>query len=272
MESLTTSARCSIRQTLVALLLVMVSDSIESFQIRSNYLKSQTGVGICNIFQQLHRNTIIDSTIRATTKRKEFLDEQDFKSFDQNISNSTTTITISYEGQSCDINVQPQESILSALERQSIHIQTQLTTLPDMPFDCRRGNCLTCAALVKDQSVFDTNLKILRTDDNGLSPTLSNHLQDQGYILTCSSFVEPQNESDEATTASSSSSSSSCLHLELGVHNELWNEIYSNRFMTPETQYVARTAIARVLRKSAERNLQEWVQSTEKMLQQTEIE
>jgi hypothetical protein len=43
-----------------------------------------------------------------------------------------TTIKVSYEGQSCDIKVLPNESILSALERQSLYVQSQLTALPDM--------------------------------------------------------------------------------------------------------------------------------------------
>jgi ferredoxin len=177
-----------------------------------------------------------------------------------------TNIAVSYDGESCHIIVLPNESILSALERQSIQVQSHLTSLPDTPSDCRRGNCMTCAALVKNPSTTNLNERLLiRMDENGLSPAMSELITEQGYVLTCSSFLRDH----EADT---SMHSVSVLELELGVQNDIWNEIYANRFTTPETQLIARAAMARVLRQAAERNPQEWLTSTEKVLRQTELE
>ena len=175
-----------------------------------------------------------------------------------------TTITVSYEGQSCNIQVLPNESILSALERQAKYVQSQLTTLPDMPSDCRRGNCMTCAAQIRNHHRNHNNQDvIIRRHDNGLSPIISNLIADQGYLLTCSSFVAPPRQHDATTTTSDTSN---MIQLELGVHHEIWQEVYDRRFTTPETQYVAQAAMARVLRQSAERNPEEWRQSTERLL------
>jgi hypothetical protein len=111
---------------------------------------------------------------------------------------------------------------------------------------------------------------IRTTNDNGLSPTISKMIADQGYLLTCSSFVIPPQSDGTATTTTNSSSS--VLQIELGVQNEIWNEVYDNRFTCPDTQLIARAAMARVLRQSAERNPNEWIQSTERILRQTDIE
>ena len=184
-----------------------------------------------------------------------------------------TTVKVSYEGQSCTIKVFPNESILSALERQSIDIQSHLTALPEMPSDCRRGNCMTCAGRIMNDKNSPTSSGnydefVVRTDDNGLSPTISKMIADQGYLLTCSSFVRPPRNDDSSAT----STPSNILQIELGVHNEIWNEVYDKRFTSPETQLVARAAMARVVRQSAERNPHEWKRSTERLLRQTETE
>ncbi len=175
-----------------------------------------------------------------------------------------TTVAVSYEGQSCNIQVLPNESILSALERQAKYVQSQLTTLPDMPSDCRRGNCMTCAALIRNHHHNNDNQDvIIRPDDNGLSPIISSLIADQGYLLTCSSFVTPPHQHDITTTTLDTSN---ILQLELGVHHEIWQEVYDRRLTAPETQLVAQAAMARVLRQSAERNPEEWRQSTERLL------
>jgi ferredoxin len=178
-----------------------------------------------------------------------------------------SNITVSYEGQTCDVTVMPNESILAALERQSMHIRMHLTALPDMPSDCRRGNCLTCAAsivdrrsgaLAVDELALSDSLDVVRSNGDGLSPAMSKLISDKGYVLTCSSFIEQKQ------------SSASSLRLELGVQDDVWYEVYSNRFKTPETELAARTAMARVLRQSAERNVEEWARATERALRQTE--
>jgi hypothetical protein len=132
---------------------------------------------------------------------------------------------------------------------------------------------MTCAGLIMNNknspsSSGDYDRLVVRTNDNGLSPTISKMIADQGYLLTCSSFVRPSQNDDAADTSNSSNE----LQIELGAHNEIWNEVYDNRFTSPETQLVARAAMARVLRQSAERNPNEWIQSTERILRQTEIE
>lgn len=173
---------------------------------------------------------------------------------DQSLDRPGTTITVSYAGQACNITVGSNESILSALERQSTYIQSHLTNLPDLPSDCRRGNCLTCAASLIWPPRTDSN-QILHTLDDGLSPAMSELMVEKGYILTCSSFLPP---------------SAPVLRLELGVQDDVWKDVYRDRFTTPETQLAARSAMARVLRQSAESNLPEWMRSTEEVLRQTE--
>jgi ferredoxin len=174
-----------------------------------------------------------------------------------------TTITVSYAGKSCNITVGNSESILSALERQSTFVKSQLTDLPDLPSDCRRGNCLTCAASLVWKSVEDdaplVDAEFISTQDDGLSPTMSEMIAKKGYILTCSSFITPQR-------------SAPAIRLELGVQQDVWKEVYRDRFATAESQLTARAAMARVLRQSAERNLPDWMRATERVLRQTEIE
>jgi ferredoxin len=173
-----------------------------------------------------------------------------------------TTITVSYAGQACNITVGINESILAALERQSTFIQSHLTALPDLPSDCRRGNCLTCAASLmweeNDDSPF-LDTEFIHTQDDGLSPAMSEMIANKGYILTCSSFITPQR-------------SAPAMRLELGVQEDVWKEVYRDRFTTAESQLTAQAAMARVLRKSAERNLPDWIRATERVLRQTEME
>jgi 2Fe-2S iron-sulfur cluster binding domain len=163
-------------------------------------------------------------------------------------------ITVSYEGQKCEIDVFPEETILAALERQSQRLKSQLTALPEMPSDCRRGNCLTCAASCTSNSTQPQNALVVR---DGLSPAMSKLVADKGYVLTCSSYV---------------TQSSAGLQLELGENHQLWKEVYASpgRFTTDKAQLAARAAMARVIRKSAERNVEQWARETEDVLRKTE--
>ena len=65
------------------------------------------------------------------------------------VDDDAVLLTVSHEGRSCQVTVHQGETVLAALERQAPHLRRHLTGLPlDLPSDCRRGNCLTCAARV----------------------------------------------------------------------------------------------------------------------------
>ena len=59
------------------------------------------------------------------------------------------------------------------------------------------------------------------------------------------------------------------LELQLSQQDLLWKLMYQQLFKSEETQYVARRAKARWLRKLAEKNLSQWKQATEQAWQQT---
>jgi len=102
-------------------------------------------------------------------------------------------LTVSHEGRSCQVTVHQGETILAALERQAALLRRHLTGLPlDLPSDCRRGNCLTCAArvvVVDDNGEKDGATTTKIQQNNGLSPAISQLVADKGYVLTCSSYV-----------------------------------------------------------------------------------
>ena len=109
---------------------------------RNNFMSNRHSIGVRYLTHKIER---------LKSSRDDLIES--IENAENNDKNSIgTTVTVSYEGQSCNIIVLPNESILAALERQSIYVQSQLTTLPDMPSDCRRGNCMTCAALIKNNN------------------------------------------------------------------------------------------------------------------------
>jgi hypothetical protein len=158
------------------------------------------------------------------------------------ISSSTNyTMQVSYEGQSCTISVQPGETILAALERSA---NTSSLCLPEMPADCRRGNCLTCTASHHPDSQKEN---IWRGED-GLAPCMSQCVAEKGYVLTCSSSIHGNG-----------------VHLELGENHQLWDDVYRVRIQDEESQRIGREAMARVIRKAAERNVDQWTEDTEEV-------
>lgn len=179
------------------------------------------------------------------------------------LDNDEMEVTLSYEGQSCKMLVRRDESILSALERQSYLLGRHIPSLPtEIPSDCRRGNCLTCAARIGN-TINSNNMnngststseytRIIQKDD-GLSPAMTELVAKKGYILTCSTMVQQ-----------------SGLQVELGVNHALWKELYASpgRFTTDEAQLVARSAMAKVIRKYNERNLQQWTEGMEELIQE----
>jgi ferredoxin len=157
-------------------------------------------------------------------------------------------VRVSYLGHTHVIEVEEKETILAALERQC----SVVPSMASLPSDCRRGNCLTCAARIL---AGDNNRKTSRdnpavTVDDGLSPDMSDMVRSRGYLLTCSSYVTGPG-----------------LVLELGVCQEAWPELYQFG-SDPSRQAVARAAVARTLRRYAERHVPQWMRDTELVLQQ----
>lgn len=189
------------------------------------------------------------------------------------------SLTVSYEGQSCEILVRHDETILEALERCRVQ---DILALPEMPADCRRGNCLTCTAWCRgDDSQTISHLSysehlltleeseqlqhqqrrqsrqqlrqshVLQADD-GLSPELSRVLSQRGFVLTCSSYLRE-----------------SGLELELGSNHYVWDQVYRERLESTEMKDITRAACARTIRGYAERNLEKWTNEVEQVLQNT---
>ena len=112
--------------------------------------------------------------------------------------------------------------------------------------DCRRGNCLTCTGRHAKGSA---EKSLHPNQDDGLSPELSEQVERQGYVLTCSSTVVGDG-----------------LKLELGENYEVWNEIYAARFRSAEVQQIGRDAVAKQIRLIDEHDLQRWATKTENAL------
>ena len=192
-------------------------------------------------------------------------------------SSSTTTTTTSfevqvmYEGKSCNIMVDTNETILSALERNQVSNKLGFSSSM-VPSSCRRGNCLTCTAsiIISDDSLrqqvnVDTSNSQQRqqkqqssscviTKEDGLTPNTSKILQEKGYILTCSSHVTGPG-----------------LQLRLGENDNVWQELYQTRLENDHARILGWSAMARTKRKSDERNIPRWKQETESVLQNDNI-
>ena len=158
---------------------------------------------------------------------------------------SCYTVTVSYEDQTTTIKVNQDETILAALERQSISDRLGMPTNM-IPSDCRRGNCLTCTGTHASPRSRESNSVV--TDD-GLSPHMSQWMRDKGYVLTCSSKVVGDG-----------------LELELGANSLAWEEAYLTRLEDEHAKRVGWAAMARTKRKSDERNVPRWKRETEGVL------
>ncbi len=152
------------------------------------------------------------------------------------------TITVHYEDRSCDISVRSDETILTALERNQLVLENLGLPNSAIPSDCRRGNCLTCTGTHASVS----SGKAVVCDGDGLSPHISQTIQDKGYILTCSSRVVGEG-----------------LQLNLGENHKVWRDIYQDRLEREPTQSEKWAAMARVKRQSDERNKAQYVTQIE---------
>ena len=149
------------------------------------------------------------------------------------------SVEVSYEGCTC-------ETLLAAMERTGA---ADRLSLPSLPYDCRRGNCLTCSGRHMEGS----SEASLHRGDDGLSPHMSKAVKKAGYLLTCSSFVVGNG-----------------LKVQLGVNDRVWNDMYRFRMQDDAAVRVAREAMARVIRLVAEENITKWKKETEEILKKTD--
>jgi len=156
-------------------------------------------------------------------------------------------VQIYHQGIQYTIFVRRNESILEALERQTI-----LVPLSHIPHECRRGNCLTCSAKVRSSKSTNSEDKtststpqyhtnILANIDNGLSPMVSSELAKSDYILTCSSYV-----------------TGAGVVLELDQNDKAWDLIYRKRIHNIDTERLVLEAQAKLLRSVDEENINKW--------------
>jgi ferredoxin len=114
--------------------------------------------------------------------------------------------------------------------------------IPELPAECRRGNCLTCTG----RHSSDSQLGSIQRGEDGLSPTMSREVAQRGYILTCSSHVVGEG-----------------LKLELGENHQIWRDVYRNRVEDEAAQLIGKAAVAKTIRLSDERNPERWEVETE---------
>jgi hypothetical protein len=81
---------------------------------------------------------------------------------------------------------------------------------------------------------------------------MSHCVAEKGYVLTCSSSIHGNG-----------------VHLKLGENHMVWDDVYRARVQDEESQRIAREAMARVIRKSAERNVDQWAKETEEVFRNT---
>lgn len=181
------------------------------------------------------------------------------------------TVTVIYQNRTCQIQVEHHETILSALERQLMSTLRKNLDINELPSECRRGNCMTCAARfvhidetksgestqndkqrwTLDDSPITTTQKgsqLVRNED-GLTPYVSKMLRNSKFFLTCSSQVQDHG-----------------LIIEIGQNHHLWNLVYQKRFDSEKTKVAAFSSMARAIRKTSEKSLERWLHRTEQML------
>ena len=119
-------------------------------------------------------------------------------------------------------------------------------SLPSLPHECRRGNCLTCSGKHLDQ----TTRHHVQMIDDGLSPSMHRNICERGLVLTCSSYVVGDG-----------------VHLELGVCDDAWREVYGQSGVDgDDAERIRADAVAKAMRLADENNLNRWALKTERML------
>jgi ferredoxin len=211
---------------------------------------------------------------------------------------TTTFLQVSYENQFCHIPIIPKETILSALEKHSDKLR--LLGLPELPSECRRGNCMTCAGKLvrrkEEEQQQMTNPKeeetnpsfeFLNRSENGLSPHISQWLESSEYILTCSTIwnvndftFQDDDNVDEGLIVTTTTTTSpthddpnlDMWYLELGVNSQIWDQVYHQRFVTEDAQQLILETRAKSKRLDAERNISQWTSAMEDLYQRNSAE
>ena len=75
-------------------------------------------------------------------------------------------VEITHEGRTANVLVKTEETLLMALERNRPSM-----SLSSLPFDCQRGNCLTCSGIVKGGS------SSIVFGDDGLAPAVGVYIR-----------------------------------------------------------------------------------------------
>ena len=198
-----------------------------------------------NVIENTQQRTSPRHSTAAATRIRSSQDGNDPSSH-----SAEHTITVHYEDRSCDISVRSDETILSALERNQLSLENLGLPNAAIPSDCRRGNCLTCTGTHASVSSRQASGRAVVSDGDGLSPHISQTIQDKGYILTCSTRVVGEG-----------------LQLNLGENHKVWKDIYQDRLEKEPTQDVKWAAMARVKRQSDERNKAQWEKQLEDLVQ-----
>jgi ferredoxin len=154
-------------------------------------------------------------------------------------------LVVTYDGQRCELDAYPDETVLAALERNSV---MDSLCLPNIPADCRRGNCMTCAGRLLGTH----NPRMVQSDADGLSPHVSDLLRSSDYILTCSSFIKGDG-----------------VEILLGENSRLWEEMYHRRFVSEESRTTKMETVAKLHRLRAENNVPRWTAETEQILEKS---
>ncbi|KAG5191486.1 2Fe-2S ferredoxin-type domain-containing protein [Tribonema minus] len=156
----------------------------------------------------------------------------------------TWEVTFELHGEETTVLMRPDDTILQAAELAGLRA----------PYDCRRGNCLTCAGRFKAASSYNL-VTTLRQEAGGAvtldSDTfLCDEAKDEGFFLSCCSYpVGPG------------------LRVELGVQKEAWQIQYCDRLRDEATRAAALEAVAQVQRGYSERNPDKFVADLERQFE-----
>jgi ferredoxin len=119
------------------------------------------------------------------------------------------------------------ETLLQAAERVSLRT----------PYDCRRGNCVTCAARFTADSSYNLHTAVRHNGVEDPDTFLCDEAKDQGFFLSCCSYAVGPG-----------------LRVKLGQQSEAWQIQYCDRFLDEDTTAALRAASAAVMRDRAERH------------------
>ncbi|CAM9777150.1 unnamed protein product [Discosporangium mesarthrocarpum] len=142
------------------------------------------------------------------------------------VETSSWDVDVELHGDHTTLKVYQGDTFLEAAEMAGLTVS----------YDCRRGNCISCAAKICEDST--SNLVTFAQERSATSDP-------EGYILTCCSFpIGPG------------------VKLSLGRNAEMWED-FSKRFNDEETRDMLRQAEAETLRDYAQSHPKQWVKTVE---------